>query len=81
VLMINLIGLSLIAAIAFFIFSDKGANSSSMSITPSFPINTPIFPPEPSSIYTGPATLVVFISTESKFWAVTGKQKQKAELR
>jgi len=51
-----------------------------MSMTPSFPINTPMFPPEPSSIYTEPATLVVFMVNESKFWAVTDKQEAKSRI-
>ena len=49
-----------------------------MSMTPSFPTKTPMFPPEPSSIYTEPATLVVFMFTVSKFWAVTAKQEAKS---
>jgi hypothetical protein len=45
---------------------------------PSLPANTPIFPPEPSSMYTEPATLVVFMVTVSKFWAVTLKEDVKS---
>jgi len=39
-----------------------------------------MFPPEPSSIYTEPATLVVFMVTVSKFWAVTARHEAKSRI-
>ena len=48
------------------ILSASGANWSSTIKIPSSPTETPIFPPAPSSMYTFPATWVLFISTSLK---------------